>query len=151
MANRTDKGSSKETIAKIQKWVSRLQSNHNLWSYNVTVFETRGGLHAHILFIGNAAITDRLNRSAFGPTVFAEPVTDPDGLSKQYLAKERTPQAGYKRTDLGGRIGGSHRLPGGGDRVRLSRDLSAMPSRLVWSSRGYTQTRSAKTSANPLG
>ena len=119
----TDKGASKATIAEIQKRVSRLQSDYNLWSYNVTVFESRGGLHAHILFIGNAAITDRLNRSAFGSAVLVEPVTDPDGLSKRYLAKERTPQAGYKRPDLGGRIGGSHRLPGGGDRVRLSREL----------------------------
>jgi len=39
------------------------------------------------------------------------------------LAKERTPQAGYRSRVLGGRLKGSHRLDGGGDRVRLSRDL----------------------------
>ena len=40
------------------------------------------------------------------------------------LAKERTPQAGYRREHvLGGRLNGSHRLEGGGDRVRLSRQL----------------------------
>ena len=50
------------------------------------------------------------------------PVTSIGGL-KKYLAKERTPQAGYRRRDLGGRISGSHLLPGGGDRVRLSRQL----------------------------
>jgi hypothetical protein len=39
-------------------------------------------------------------------------------------AKERTPQAGWGRErQLGGRIKGSHKLKGGGDRVRLSREL----------------------------
>ena len=43
---------------------------------------------------------------------------------KGYQAKERTPQAGYGRErQLGGRITGSHKLEGGGDRVRLSREL----------------------------
>src|SRR5262245_1745202 len=43
---------------------------------------------------------------------------------RKYLAKERTPQAGYRRSHMfGGRLAGSHRLPGGGDRVRLSREL----------------------------
>lgn len=32
-------------------------------------------------------------------------------------------QAGYRRSDLGGRIRGSHPIYGGGDRVRLSREL----------------------------
>jgi hypothetical protein len=53
-----------------------------------------------------------------------DPVTDPASLARKYLAKERTPQAGYRRhLVLGGRLRGSHRLDGGGDRVRLSRDL----------------------------
>jgi hypothetical protein len=53
-----------------------------------------------------------------------DPVGDPGGLARKYLAKERTPQAGYRRElVLGGRLRGSHRLDGGGDRVRLSRDL----------------------------
>jgi len=52
------------------------------------------------------------------------PVTDNNALAHKYLAKERTPQAGYRRGHvLGGRIAGSHRIPGGGDRVRLSREL----------------------------
>jgi hypothetical protein len=45
-------------------------------------------------------------------------------LTRTYLAKERTPQAGYGREHhLGGRLRGSHRIDGGGDRVRLSREL----------------------------
>ena len=91
----------------------------------VTTFETRGGLHAHIAFIGSRDITERLKRSrAFGEFIQVDSVTDPGGLARKYLAKERTPQAGYRRhLVLGGRLPGSHRLDGGGDRVRLSRDL----------------------------
>src|SRR5262249_44920632 len=49
---------------------------------------------------------------------------DPNGLVRKYLAKERTPQAGYGREHvLGGRIKETHHLDGGGDRVRLSREL----------------------------
>ncbi len=47
-----------------------------------------------------------------------------DRLIRRYFTKERTPQAGYGREHVfGGRLRGSHRLDGGGDRVRLSRDL----------------------------
>lgn len=62
--------------------------------------------------------------AAYGTLIVAQPVTDATALTTAYLAKERTPQAGYRRSHLlGGRLGGSHRLDGGGDRVRLSRDL----------------------------
>ena len=60
----------------------------------------------------------------FGELVDVRRVTDPNGLVRKYLAKERTPQAGYGREHvLGGRIKGSHSIEGGGDRVRLSREL----------------------------
>ena len=91
----------------------------------MTTYESRGGLHAHIVFLGNREIVERLEGSAsFGELVQVDPVTDPNGLAREYFAKERTPQAGYARHHvLGGRIRGSHRLEGGGDRVRLSLDL----------------------------
>jgi hypothetical protein len=120
-----NKDSTRNDIAVIQKRITRLQVVENLPPYNATTFETRGGLHAHIIFIGNAGIARRLeSSSAFGDIIKTAPVTDPGGLTRRYLAKERTPQAGYRREHiLGGRIKGSHRLPGGGDRVRLSREL----------------------------
>ena len=70
-------------------------------------------------------IADHLRRSkAFGERVEVQPVTDARGLTRAYLAKERTTQAGYGREHrLGGRLRGSHQLDGGGDRVRLSREL----------------------------
>jgi len=121
----TDKGTVRSTISDIQKRITRLQIEHGLRPYNVTTFETRGGLHAHIVFLGNREIAERLKSStAFGEFIQVDPVTDPVGLVREYLAKERTPQAGYARHHmLGGRLRGSHRLDGGGDRVRLSRDL----------------------------
>lgn len=120
-----DKGSPRELIADVQKRVTRLQKLLNLPPYNATAFESRGGLHAHIVFVGDDDIVARLRRSAaFGTSIVVKPVTDVAGLTTAYLVKERTPQAGYRRWHLlGGRIGGSHRLDGGGDRVRLSREL----------------------------
>jgi hypothetical protein len=102
-----------------------LQGTYRLRRYSVTTFESRGGLHAHIAFIGTCEIARRLKASKqFGDLIDVRPVTDNEGLAHKYLAKERTPQAGYRRGQiLGGRIAGSHRLPGGGDRVRLSRQL----------------------------
>jgi len=94
----------------------------SLWQYSVWIFETRPELHAHILFVGNRSVADILRQSRLCIAAKIEPVTNIEGL-KKYLAKERTPEAGYRRRDLGGRIRGSHRLPGGGDRVRLSRQL----------------------------
>jgi hypothetical protein len=121
----THKGTARSTIADIQKRITRLQIEHGLRPYNVTTFETRGGLHAHIAFLGNRDIADRLKSStAFGEFIQVDPVCDPGNLVRKYLAKERTPQAGYGRHHmLGGRLRGSHRLDGGGDRVRLARDL----------------------------
>jgi hypothetical protein len=121
----TDRGTARSTIADIQKRITRLQVEHGLRPYNVTTLEGRGGLHAHITFLGDSEIARRLKSSAaFGEIIKADPVTDTAGLTRKYLAKERTPQAGYRRQHvLGGRLRGSHHLDGGGDRVRLSRDL----------------------------
>jgi hypothetical protein len=119
----TAKGSSRDAIAAIQKRVTRLQGDHGLWRYSVVVFETRPKLHAHIVFIGNSEIAGAMNRSTVCAGANVAPVTEIEGLSKDYLVKERASQASFGRTDLGGRIRGSHKIEGGGDRVRLSREL----------------------------
>src|SRR5215467_4724768 len=63
----TNKGTPRSTISDIQKRITRLQVEHGLRPYNVTTFETRGGLHAHIVFLGNRELADRLKSSmAFG-------------------------------------------------------------------------------------
>jgi hypothetical protein len=121
----TNRGARRSLIADIWKRITRLQGVYQLRPYSITTFECRGGLHAHIAFIGTYEIAHRLKASKqFGDLIEIGPVTDRNDLAQKYLAKEGTPQAGYKRTHmLGGRIAGSHRLPGGGDRVRLSREL----------------------------
>ena len=115
----------RDVIADHWKRITRLQGNCKIRQYSVVTFEKSGGIHAHIMFLGTRDITQRLKQSArFGELLDVRTVTDPDGLTRKYLAKERTPQAGYRRSHMfGGRLAGSHRLPGGGDRVRLSREL----------------------------
>jgi hypothetical protein len=84
------------------------------------VFETSGGIHCHMVFIGCRKIMEQLERSKHGPIIKVAPAPNPE----KYLSKERTPQAGYRRNHLlGDRLNGSHLLPGGGDRVRLSKAL----------------------------
>jgi hypothetical protein len=120
----TDRATARVAIADIGKRITRLQHKYDLPAYSATVFETRGGLHAHIGFVGNWDIAERLHSSAFGQIIKVDRVTDANTLARKYLVKERTPQAGYRRNHvLGGRLPGSHRLEGGGDRVRLSEDL----------------------------
>ncbi|WP_319798565.1 hypothetical protein [Nitrobacter sp.] len=119
----TNKRSSRELIADTWKRVGRLQKRFDLPAYSVLVFETSNGLHAHVIFIGNETIAHRLRGASFGTFVKVDRVHDAQGLERAYLAKERSPQAGFRQHGLGGRLRGSHRLEGGGDRVRLSRDL----------------------------
>src|SRR5262249_20089963 len=121
----TNRGARRSLIGDIWKRITRFQKSFRLPPYSVVTFESRNGLHAHIVFVGNREIRRRLKASKqFGEIVDVRPATDTTSLVHGYLAKERTPQAGYRRAHmLGGRIRGSHRLPGGGDRVRLSRQL----------------------------
>jgi hypothetical protein len=121
----TAKGLTFDAIANVQKRIGRLQGDNHLFKYSAWVFETHPSLHAHFVFIGNQDIAEALRRSAVCAGSDVRLVSDPDGLSKKYLVKERTPQAGYGRTDLGGRMGGSHKLNDGErwDRVRLSAEL----------------------------
>jgi hypothetical protein len=118
----TDKGSSRELVAEIHRRIAKLQRRQRLPPYRLTVLEVSGGLHAHIVFVGNQELAHSLKRSSFAAVIHVDKVDDPARLSRHYLAKERTPQAGYRR-QLGARRKGSHKLAGGGDRVRLSREL----------------------------
>lgn len=125
----TDRGTPRNIIRDIWKRITRLQREHNLPTYSALAFEVGGGLHAHIVFIGNPAIADALRRAeGFCEALKSEkavaPAYDAEGLAHRYLVKERTQQAGYRRSHLlGGRIKKSHRLAGGGDSVRLSHEL----------------------------
>lgn len=145
----TAKGVSRETVADIQKRIGRLQSERDFYTYSAWCFETRPRLHAHFLFPGDSAVVERLKRSAFGAMVTIKQVYNLAKLVNGYQAKERTPQAGFGReSKLGGRIKGSHKLDGGGDRVRLSRELErdAIDAALVepWQHSNATRSHSRK-------
>lgn len=117
------KGKTVRTLADdIWKRIRRLQIDAGLKPYIVIVRETKG---PHLVYLGSDEIEGRLQRHRFDGDVQFDPVTDPLKLRRGYLVKERTSQANYKRQQFfkGGRIKGSHELPGGGDRVRLSGEL----------------------------
>jgi hypothetical protein len=114
----------RETIATIQKRITRLQCERGFFAYSAWCFETRPKLHAHFIFVGDTTMRKKLEQAAFGPFIRVREVYDLNKLLCGYHAKERTPQAGWSRErQLGWRVTGSHRLEGGGDRVRLSRQL----------------------------
>jgi hypothetical protein len=121
----TDDNTARSLIHNVWKRVTRLQGDNGFPQYSVAVLEGRRGVHAHIIFIGNRAVAQRLKSSTqFGDLIHVARVTDAERLVRGYLSKERTAQAGYRREHVfGGRLSGSHRLEGGGDRVRLSRQL----------------------------
>jgi len=118
----TDDNTSRSLIHDVWKRITRLQGDNGFDQYSVAVFEGRVGVHLHVIFLGNYAIAHRLEASKqFGDAVWVRRVKDAERLVSEYLAKERTPQADYRRKHIfGERRKGSHHLEGGGDRVRLS-------------------------------
>lgn len=113
----------RELAGDIWKRIRRLQIDDGLKPYILLVFETKG---PHLVYLGSDEIQQRLRRHRFDGDVVFDPVTDAETLRRGYLVKERTVQANYKRQRFfrGGRIKGSHKLPGGGDRVRLTGELT---------------------------
>jgi hypothetical protein len=118
----TARGVERNDIDIVWKRITKLQGRFGLAQYSALKFEMGRGLHAHIVFVGNNAIAEKLTSAAFGASIHVATVYDPAGLVG-YLSKDRTSQAGYGRRLRGGRITGPHHLDGGGNRVRLSAKL----------------------------
>jgi len=123
----TSKGAGRSIIADVQERITKQQGKLRLVRYSVTVLEpddTDTGVHGHIVFVGNVEIARHLEASSALGGLQVDPVNEVRGLVDGYLVKTRTAESNYKgQHALGGRIRGSHRLEGGGDRVRLSREL----------------------------
>src|SRR5262249_7624167 len=60
----TARATPRDVIADIWKRITRLQGMHRLRCYSVITFESRGGLHAHIMFLGTRHIAKHLKQSA---------------------------------------------------------------------------------------
>jgi hypothetical protein len=73
------------------------------------------------VFLGNRDVAGVLRRSQLRIGAKIERATNVRGISKNISQKSELRRRAIR--NLGGRIGGSHRLEGGGDRVRLSRQL----------------------------
>src|SRR5262249_46342834 len=58
----TARATPREAIADIWKRMSRLQGNCGVRHYSVVTFEKRGGIHAHIMFLGTCDIEKRLKQ-----------------------------------------------------------------------------------------
>lgn len=123
-------GEARREFSRFQSQLGQAQKRAGFPQYSVQVLEVTGGLHANVVFIGDERLAKRLCRSfpgymesgyGHGPGYSMQPAYDPMCLASRYLSKERTPQANYA---LGWnpqtRERGSHRMEGGGDRVRLS-------------------------------
>lgn len=113
---------------KFTRKLVRLQKEAKLPQYWCEVRETSGGMHFNIVALCTAKMAAALQRqfaSYLAAKRAVQPVSDMDQLMRDYLAKERTTQAGYGAIGkyLGRRRRGSHKLLCGGDRVRVSKTL----------------------------
>lgn len=130
-----DSGEARREFERFQSQLGQAQKRAGYPQYSVRVLEVTGGLHANVVFVGDERIARRVCHSfsnymqsgyGDGQGYSMQPVFDPMELASRYLSKERTPQANYA---LGWhwktRERGSHRMEGGGDRVRLSAALKA--------------------------
>jgi hypothetical protein len=118
-------GAVRDVVAAFLKALGKKQKKFGLPQYYVMVWECAGGLHTHVVFVANPRMLDELKElQRFAPYLDVRRAWWPGGLPI-YLSKERT---GWAQIQLGafirgGRKDGAHRLPGGGDRVRLSSAL----------------------------
>jgi hypothetical protein len=120
----------RDAIRHLEARITRDQERAHLPQYRMTVYESVGGFHAHIVCLATAKLIERWRASeVFAPFCVGEnaiqPVNDPHDLAQRYLAKERRPAPPGTQRHLGARVPGSHRIEGGGDRVRLSSQLKA--------------------------
>lgn len=126
-------GEARREFDRFQSHLGQAQKRAGYPQFSVQVLEVIGGLHANFIFVGDEMIARRLCRSfsaymqsgyGHGQGFSMQPVDDPVRLASRYLSKERTPQANYALGwSLKTREPGSHRMEGGGDRVRLSKTL----------------------------
>jgi len=116
-------GEARAIVDAFLKMLATMQKQEGLPQYYVVVWHGSKGLHANIICLANRRILDALRKSArFGQYLYLEWIYDIHGLAG-YLSEEMTPQADFAFGRRLCRKPGSHQLPGGGDRVRLSSAL----------------------------
>jgi hypothetical protein len=126
-------GEARREFSRFQSQLVQAQKRAGFPQYAAYALEVTGGLHENVIFIGDERLARKLCRSfscymqsgyGHGLGYSMQPAGDPVHLASHYLAKERTVQANYALGwSWGSRERGSHRMEGGGDRVRLSSAL----------------------------
>lgn len=116
-------GEARALVDDVLKMLVTLQKRASLPQDWAQVWHCDKGQHAHIICPANRKILDALKKSArFGKYLHQQWAFDVHRLAK-YLSNEMTPQAHRANGRRIRRKPGSHQLPGGGDRVRLSSAL----------------------------
>lgn len=140
---------------KFTRALVRWQKRAGLPAYWFAVLETSGGLHFNVVAICAPEIAASLRRSFsrfMKDAKAAQEMWDERTWARGYGAKEATQESRYGREHLfaGQRLKGSHKLIGGGDRVRLSQALKSdgIDAKIIepWDA---THTRRTETRAVP--
>lgn len=132
-ALRMESGEARREFERFQSQLVQSQKRDGFPPYWTQVLEVTGGLHANYVFVGDERLARRLCRSfseymqsgyGIGSGYAMQLAPDPVKLASRYLSKERTVQANRALGwSLQSRKAGSHRMEGGGDRVRTSAAL----------------------------
>jgi hypothetical protein len=96
------KGSNREVISTIQRRITKLQGLCGLPKYSAWIFETLGGIHPHITFIGDAdgEIAGALHRSEISVKLSKSLLS----LIQPHLFASTWPKNERRRRDIGGSI-----------------------------------------------
>lgn len=123
-----DFGALSKRADRVKNHIRTFQSRHGGEPYWAEVIETRPRPHVHIVAAAPPKKAKRMCRAIEGSSVLGDVraciVTEPNGLV-DYLTKEKTTEAWFAAGRRTRRVKGPHKLPSGGDRQRLSRDLKA--------------------------
>lgn len=135
-----------DLLDRLRRAIGQRQRHHRLTAAYITVLEADPEPHAHLLALLPVEPGPLRCR---GWNIDIRPADDG---AVRYLLKETTPEAWHAIRDQVRRKRGSHRLPGGGDRVRLSPELrdQAIAANRVLPHRATNAKRTAERQAYPL-
>jgi hypothetical protein len=135
-----------DLLDRLRRAIGQRQRQQGLTAAYITVLEADPEPHAHLLALLPVEPGPLRCR---GLNIDIRPADDG---AVHYLLKETTPEAWHAIRDRVRRKRGSHRLPGGGDRVRLSPELrdQAIAANRVLPHRATYAKRTAERQAYPL-
>ena len=122
-------GTSGADIEYFRRRLTTIQGEAGVAQLWLSVTETDPGVHQHFIAVVNSQALEKLTRAPKFNSLTARGAPafhfKPDHANVAlYLTKEATTQAAYKNQGVPYRKPGSHKLPGGGDRVRVSDELA---------------------------